>query len=63
MNITYIPPVLGVAGLIIAFFIYGAVKKWPDGEGKVAEIGEAIEKIIEASSFPSIISIFTEVLL
>jgi K(+)-stimulated pyrophosphate-energized sodium pump len=42
MNITYIPPVLGVAGLIIAFIIYGMVKKWPVGEGKVAEIGEEI---------------------
>ncbi len=42
MNITYIPPVLGVAGLIIAFILYGMVKKWPAGEGKVAEIGEEI---------------------
>lgn len=42
MNITYIPPVLGVAGLIIAFIIYGMVKKWPAGEGKVVEIGDAI---------------------
>jgi K(+)-stimulated pyrophosphate-energized sodium pump len=42
MNITYIPPVLGVTGLIIAFIIYGMVKKWPAGEGKVAEIGEEI---------------------
>jgi len=42
MNITYIPPVLGVAGLIIAFIIYGMVKKWPGGEGKVAEIGHEI---------------------
>jgi K(+)-stimulated pyrophosphate-energized sodium pump len=42
MNITYIPPVLGAAGLVIAFILYGMVKKWPAGEGKVAEIGEEI---------------------
>jgi len=42
MNISYVPPVLGVAGLFIAFILYGMVKKWPAGEGKVAEIGEEI---------------------
>ena len=42
MNISYIPPALGVAGLFIAFILYGMVKKWPVGEGKVAEIGEEI---------------------
>ncbi len=42
MNISYLPPVLGVAGLVIAFILYGMVKKWPAGEGKVAEIGEEI---------------------
>ena len=42
MNIFYVPPVLGIAGLVIAFILYGMVKKWPAGEGKVAEIGEEI---------------------
>ncbi len=42
MNISYVPPALGVAGLFIAFILYGMVKKWPAGEGKVAEIGEEI---------------------
>ncbi|WP_455198044.1 sodium-translocating pyrophosphatase [Kaarinaea lacus] len=42
METTYIPPALGVAGLIIAFIIYGMVKKRPAAEGKVAEIGDAI---------------------
>jgi len=41
-NIFYLPPVLGIAGLVIAFILYGMVKKWPVGEGKVAEIGEEI---------------------
>ena len=42
MDITLAPPALGILGLFIAAILYGAVKKWPEGEGKVAEIGEAI---------------------
>jgi K(+)-stimulated pyrophosphate-energized sodium pump len=42
MNITLVPPILGVIGLIIALIIYGAVKRRPAGEGKVVEIGDAI---------------------
>jgi len=37
-----IPAILGVVGLMIAFFLYHSVKKFPAGEGKVVEIGEAI---------------------
>lgn len=42
MDSTLIAPSLGVIGLIIAFIIYGAVKRYPAGEGKVIEIGEEI---------------------
>lgn len=42
MDIMLAPPALGILGLVIALILYGAVKKWPEGEGKVAEIGEAI---------------------
>lgn len=42
MDIHLIPVILGAAGLIVAFLIYGFVKRFPAGEGKVAEIGEAI---------------------
>ncbi|WP_455205991.1 sodium-translocating pyrophosphatase [Kaarinaea lacus] len=42
MNTLYLPPLLGVIGLVIAFVIYGMVKKHPPGEGKVADIGDAI---------------------
>jgi len=42
MNLTLVPPALGILGLFIALLLYGMVKKWPEGEGKVAEIGEAI---------------------
>jgi len=37
-----IPAIFGVIGLMIAFALYQTVKKYPAGEGKVIEIGEAI---------------------
>ena len=65
MNITYIPPVLGVAGLIIAFILYGMVKKWPAGEGKVAEIGEEIHlgAMVFIRKEYSMLAIFSAVIL
>ncbi|MDH5228638.1 MAG: sodium-translocating pyrophosphatase [Gammaproteobacteria bacterium] len=42
MTNTMIPPALGVFGLVIAFIIYAMVKRYPTGEGKVKEIGDAI---------------------
>ncbi len=42
MGENMIPAIFGGLGLIIAFFLYLAVKKYPAGEGKVVEIGEAI---------------------
>ena len=42
MQIHLIPPVFGVIGLTIAFMLYLAVKKYPQGTGKVMAIGEAI---------------------
>jgi len=42
MNLTLVPPILGIFGLVIALLLYATVKKWSPGEGKVAEIGEAI---------------------
>jgi len=41
-NLHYLPPVLGVLGLVVAFFIYRAVKKYPGGEGRIAEIAAEI---------------------
>ncbi|MCP3672953.1 MAG: sodium-translocating pyrophosphatase [Gammaproteobacteria bacterium] len=38
----YLPPVLGVVGLIIAFIIYGVVKKYPSGGENITKIGDAI---------------------
>ena len=37
-----IPAIFGGLGLVIALYLYQTVKKYPEGEGKVAEIGEAI---------------------
>jgi K(+)-stimulated pyrophosphate-energized sodium pump len=34
-----LPPILGAFGLYAASYIYGQVKKYPEGEGKVVEIG------------------------
>ncbi|MGD8348610.1 MAG: sodium-translocating pyrophosphatase [Gammaproteobacteria bacterium] len=40
--INLVPPVFGVLGLVAAALVYAAVKKYPQGEGKVAEIGDQI---------------------
>jgi K(+)-stimulated pyrophosphate-energized sodium pump len=42
MNLTIIPPILGIIGLIAAYFIFLLVKRYHGGEGRVAEIAEAI---------------------
>ena len=42
MNPEYLPPILGIVGLIVAFIIYNMVKQHPGGEGKVVEIGDQI---------------------
>jgi K(+)-stimulated pyrophosphate-energized sodium pump len=37
-----LPPILGAFGLYAASYVYGQVKKYPEGEGKVVEIGNQI---------------------
>ena len=44
MNQTLIPPILGVFGLLVAFVVYRVVRRTPAGEGKIAEIAEAIHE-------------------
>ncbi|HEC15130.1 MAG TPA: sodium-translocating pyrophosphatase [Sedimenticola sp.] len=39
-----IPPLLGIGGLAVAYYIFQLVKKYPEGEDKVAKIGEAIHE-------------------
>ncbi len=43
-EIHYLPPVLGALGLCVAFVLYRGILKWPAGEGKVVEIGDAIHQ-------------------
>ena len=38
----YIPPALGVFGLFCAWYIFRVVKRHPQAEGRVREIGEQI---------------------
>ena len=42
MDLNLLPPIFGVLGLVAAFITYGQVKKHPEGEGKVVEIGNQI---------------------
>ena len=39
---TLLPPIIGALGLIAAGYTYMLVKKYPEGEGKVVEIGNQI---------------------
>ena len=42
MNISILPPLLGLLGLVAAFVVYLLVMKYPDGENKVKKIGDQI---------------------
>ena len=39
---TLLPPIIGVMGLFAAKYTYDQVKKFPEGEGKVVDIGNQI---------------------
>ncbi len=41
-DLLYLPPILGIAGIIFAFLIFAYVKKQPSGEGKIKKIADAI---------------------
>ena len=40
--LTYLPPILGVVGLVVAFMLYGMVMKYPEGEENIKKIGDQI---------------------
>ncbi|MCB1685180.1 MAG: sodium/proton-translocating pyrophosphatase, partial [Pseudomonadales bacterium] len=42
IDITLIPPLFGIAGLIVAFIIFGLVLRYDAGNEKVRKIGDAI---------------------
>ncbi len=37
-----VPVIFGIIGLIVAYYIYQKIQEYPEGESKVAEIGEEI---------------------
>jgi len=43
VSLQMVPPVLGVLGLLVAFLLYVAIRRYPAGEGRIAEIAEAIQ--------------------
>ncbi len=40
----FIPVILGLVGLFVAWLVYRMIQKYPAGEGRVAEIGEKIHR-------------------
>ena len=40
----WIPVSLGILGLVSAWIVYGYVKRFPEGEGKVVEISSQFTK-------------------
>ncbi|MDH3646310.1 MAG: sodium-translocating pyrophosphatase [Gammaproteobacteria bacterium] len=42
MNTSYIPVIMGIVGLVAALLIYQIVRRYPAGEGEVADIAEQI---------------------
>lgn len=38
----FLPPILGVAGLVVAYILYGMVMKYPEGEDAIKKIGDQI---------------------
>ena len=43
-DMTILPPVFGLVGLIAAFFIYTLVKKYPEGDDKIKKIADDIHE-------------------
>lgn len=44
MDLLLLPPLFGLAGLVVAFIIYRIIVSYPAGEGAVAEIAELIHR-------------------
>ena len=38
----FLPPILGVVGLVVAFVLYGMVMKYPEGDAAIKKIGDQI---------------------
>lgn len=44
MSVIYLAPIVGILGLIAAFYIYSSLKKEPDGNEKMRDIASAIHE-------------------
>ncbi|MEP0941357.1 MAG: sodium-translocating pyrophosphatase [Rhizobiaceae bacterium] len=40
----YIPPLMGVIGLVVAYILYGMVMKYPEGDAAIKKIGDQIHE-------------------
>jgi K(+)-stimulated pyrophosphate-energized sodium pump len=62
---TLLPPIIGVLGLFAAGYTYTQVKKYPEGEGKVVEIGNQIHlgAMVFMKREYTMLSIFASVLI
>ena len=40
----FLPPILGVIGLVVAYLLYGMVMKYPEGEASIKKIGDQIHE-------------------
>jgi K(+)-stimulated pyrophosphate-energized sodium pump len=44
MDLTYLPPILGIAGLVCAFMLHGMIMKYPEGDAAIKKIGDQIHQ-------------------
>lgn len=68
----YLPPAIGIGGMIVAFIIYGMVKRYSDGEAAIKKIADAIHlgamvfmrrEYKMLAIFSSVILVFTAIFL
>ena len=43
-TLTYLPPLLGIGGLVVAYLLYGMVMKYPEGDASIKKIGDQIHE-------------------
>ena len=41
---TFLPPLIGIGGLVVAYMLYGMVMKYPEGEDAIKKIGDQIHE-------------------
>ncbi|MEM7060561.1 MAG: sodium-translocating pyrophosphatase [Pseudomonadota bacterium] len=42
--LSFLPPLLGIGGLVVAYMLYGMVMKYPEGEASIKKIGDQIHE-------------------